>query len=108
MNCTTKLEGLSFPFTFLLYTVLNVLHHCIFVAEVITQYLLNNTIINLVYYQLKIVTRKTSHLRGFVFSNYRNLNNGNLLLELGEILKQKWYKTTKNGNVKTYIYIKAL
>ena len=44
--------------------------------------------------------RKTSHLRGFVFSNYQNLNNGNLLLELGEILKQKWHKMTKNGMLK--------
>ena len=46
-------------------------------------------------------------LRGFVFSNYRNLNNGNLLLESGEILKQKWHKKTKNGMLKL-TYIKAL
>ena len=50
---------------------------------------------------------KTSHLRGFVFSNYRNLNNGNLLLESGKILKQKWHKTTKNGMLKL-TYMKAL
>ena len=42
-------------------------------------------------------SQKTSHLRGFVFTNYRNLNKGNLLLETGKILKQKWHKTTKNG-----------
>ena len=39
---------------------------------------------------------QSSLIRGFVFSNYRSLNNGILLLELGEILKQKWHKTTKN------------
>ena len=44
---------------------------------------------------------------GFVFSNYRNLNNGNLLLESGEILKQKWHKATKNGMLKL-TYMKAL
>ena len=50
---------------------------------------------------------KTFHLRVFVFSNYRNWNNGNLLLESGEILKQKWHKTTKNSMSKL-TYIKAL
>ena len=50
-------------------------------------------------------SRKTS--QDFVFSNYRNLNNGNLLLESGEILKQKWHKTTKKGMLKL-TYIKAL
>ena len=39
---------------------------------------------------------QSSLIRGFVFSNYQSLNNGILLLELGEILKQKWHKTTKN------------
>ena len=49
-------------------------------------------------------SQKTSHLRSFVFSNYWNLNNGNLLLESGKILKQKWHKTAKNGMLKlTYI-----
>ena len=51
--------------------------------------------------------QKTSHLRGFVFLNYRNLNNGNLLLGLGEILKQKLHKMTKNGMLKL-TYKKAL
>ena len=51
-------------------------------------------------------SRKTSHSRGFVFSNYRNLNKGNLLLESGKILKQKWHKITKNGMLKL-TYIKA-
>ena len=32
---------------------------------------------------------------GFVFTNYQNLNNGNLLLESDEILKQKWHKMKK-------------
>ena len=34
-------------------------------------------------------------------------NNGNLLLESGEILKQKWHKTIKNGMLKLTC-IKAL
>ena len=55
-------------------------------------YFLNNYLSDLLFQ-----SRKTSHLRGFVFSNYHNLNNGNLLLESGEILKLKWHKTTKNG-----------
>ena len=46
--------------------------------------------------------------RGFVFSNYQNLNNGNLLLESGEILKQKWHKTTKKRHVKTDIHTSAM
>ena len=41
---------------------------------------------------------------GFVFSNYWNWN---LLLESGEILKQKWHWTTKNGMLKL-TYIKVL
>ena len=47
----------------------------------------------------------TPPMRVFVFSNYRwSLNNWNLLLELGKILKQKWHKTTKNDMLKlTYI-----
>ena len=44
---------------------------------------------------------KTPQMSGFLFSNYQSLNNGNLLLESGEILKQKWQKTTKNGMLKT-------
>ena len=48
-----------------------------------------------------------SHLRGFVFSNYWNLDNSNLLLESGEILKQKWHTATKNGMLKL-TYMKAL
>ena len=51
-------------------------------------------------------SQKTSYLRGFIFSNYQNLNNGNLLLESGENDK-KWLKTTKNGMLKL-TYIKAL
>ena len=39
-------------------------------------------------------------MRGFIFSNYQSLNNGNLLLELGQILKRKWHKKTKNGMLK--------
>ena len=38
--------------------------------------------------------------RGSVSFSHRSLNNGNLLLELGEILKQKWHKTIKNGMLK--------
>ena len=44
-------------------------------------------------------------MRGF---NYQNLNNGNLLLESGENLKQKWHKTTKKWHVKTYIHKSAM
>ena len=50
---------------------------------------------------------KTPQIRGFVFSNYWSLNDGNLLLESGEILKQKQHKTTKNGMLKL-MYIKVL
>ena len=53
-------------------------------------------------------SRKTSHLRGFVFSNYRNLNNGNLLFESGEILKQKMALNNKEWHVKTYIHQSAM
>ena len=59
-----------------------------------------NMYTQLPFLRVLIQSRKTSHLRGFVFSNYRNLNNGNLLLESGEILKQKWHKNTKNGMLK--------
>ena len=38
---------------------------------------------------------------------YLNLDNSNLLLESGEILKQKWHKATKNGMLKL-TYMKAL
>ena len=41
-----------------------------------------------------IQSRKTPQMRGFVFSNYQSLNNWNLLLELGEILKQKPLETS--------------
>ena len=51
-------------------------------------------------------SRKTSYLRGFIFSNYQNLNNGNLLSQSCENDK-KWPKTTKNGMLKL-TYIKAL
>ena len=37
------------------------------------------------------VSALTPQMRGFVFSNYRILNKWNLLLESGEILKQKWH-----------------
>ena len=73
-----------------------------FISNYINFYFLNNYLSDLLFQ-----SRKTSHLRGFVFSNYQNLNNGNLLLESGEILKQKWHKTTKNGMLKL-TYIKAL
>ena len=43
-------------------------------------------------------------MKGFLFSNYQNLNNGNLLLESAEILKQKWHKTTKNGMVNASLF----
>ena len=52
-------------------------------------------------------SRKTPQMRGFVFSNYRSLNNWNLLLESGEFFKRKWHKTTKNGMLKL-TYTKAL
>ena len=38
-------------------------------------------------------------MRDYFFSNYQSLNNGNLFLELGEILKQKWQKKLKKSHV---------
>ena len=49
-------------------------------------------------------SQKTPQMRGFVFSNYWSLNNGNLLLDSGKILKQKWHKKDKKWHVKTYIH----
>ena len=65
-----------------------------------------NLIINFGLQMTFSVTENPSN-EGFVFSNYQNLNNGNLLLESGQILKQKWHKTTKNCMLKL-TYIKAL
>ena len=56
---------------------------------------------------LVLQSQKTTQTRGFFYSKHQSLNNGNLLLESGEILKQKWHKTTKNCVLKL-TYIKAL
>ena len=40
---------------------------------------------------LVLQSQKTPQTRGFFFSKHQSLNNGNLLLESGEILKQKWH-----------------
>ena len=58
--------------------------------------------------QWTVQSQKAPQMRGFVFSNYWNLNNLNLLLESDKIFKKKkWHKATKNGMLKL-TYTKAL